>query len=88
MTNDHILAFLVGVAFIVIAVLAGCAATAERPEGLPAKLDAVVRNHPGALVDAPPEARRLVDDLRCTWSAWESDALARQRGCLPTTPTN
>lgn len=49
--------------------ISGCARPVSS-DGLAAQLDAVTARHPGALRDAPPEARALVDDLRQTWRAW------------------
>jgi hypothetical protein len=60
--------------------LAGCA-TAPAPEhaALEAATNAAVARHPGALRDAPPEARALVDDLLCTVYAWAD--VAEAYGC-------
>lgn len=61
-----------GIALLTLAA-SGCAGPDCSTRGLPARLDAVVANHPGALNDAPDAAADLVDDLRQTWRAWAGE---------------
>ena len=56
------------VALAVALALAGCANSPPPPDlsMLEDRTNAVLSRHQGALRDAPPETRDLVDDLLCT----------------------